>query len=375
MELKTNFYVIILAAGFATRLRPISNKIPKPLIEINGKTIISRIISSFNEAGFNKFCVIVGYKKELLLKEILKNQNIEILIAEQKEISGMANAIEVAIKIIDQNRSNEELNNYFITAADIIFTKEELLKMYYLFKNSQADMILSLMKSNDNNIARGHGNVKTAENSDLTMDSDCKQGLQIIDIIEKPKVHQILSDYYSLPLYLINQKIFKYLKRVRVSERGEKEFQDTIKNAIAQGENIRGIRIIKNSITTNTIGKFHLTNLEDIIKMNKRFLFGFTFEEFKGRTPKLFKPVRIQSDNRFGDNVILGPSAIIGNSCKIGDDCELSNIIIYDKVKIGKSCKLDWCIIDEGVSLPEKFRAKECFITRNNKKELEIIKF
>jgi len=274
MELKPNFYVIILAAGFATRLRPISNKIPKPLIEINGKTIISRIISNFDEAGFNKFCVIVGYKKELIIKEILKNKNVEILIAEQEEISGMANAIEVAIKIINQNQNNEEINNYFITAADIIFTKEELLKMYSLFNNSQADMILSLMKSNDINIARGHGNVKTAESSDLAMDSDYNQGLQIIDIIEKPKVHQILSDYYSLPLYLVNQKIIKYLKTVRVSERGEKEFQDAIKNAIAKGENIRGIRIIKNLITISNIGKFHLTNLEDIIKMNNRFLNG-----------------------------------------------------------------------------------------------------
>ena len=272
MKLKPNFYVIILAAGFATRLRPISNKIPKPLIEINGKTIISRIISNFNEAGFNKFCVIVGYKKELIIKEILKNKNVEILIAEQEEISGMANAIEVAIKIINQNQNNEEINNYFITAADIIFTKEELLKMYNLFKNSHADMILSLMKSNDINIARGHGNVKTAESSDLAMDSDYNQGLQIIDIIEKPKVHQILSDYYSMPLYLVNQKIIKYLKKVRVSERGEKEFQDAIKNAIAKGENIRGIRIIKNLITISNIGKFHLTNLEDIIKMNNRFL-------------------------------------------------------------------------------------------------------
>ena len=133
-------------------------------------------------------------------------------------------------------------------------------------------MILSILKSNDINIARGHGNVKTAESSDLAMDSDYNQGIQIIDIIEKPKVHQILSDYYSMPLYLVNQKIIKYLKKVRVSERGEKEFQDAIKNAIAQGENIRGIRIIKNLITISNIGKFHLTNLEDIIKMNNRFL-------------------------------------------------------------------------------------------------------
>ena len=157
------------------------------LVTISGKTMISRIISNFNEAGFNKFCVIVGYKKDLLIEEILKNERVEILIEEQIEISGMAKAIEVAIKKINQNQSNKENNNYFITAADIIFNKEELLKMYKLFKNSQADMILSLMKSNDTNIAKGHGNVKIAESPELAMELDCNQGLQIIDIIEKPK--------------------------------------------------------------------------------------------------------------------------------------------------------------------------------------------
>ena len=54
MEIKSNIYVIILAAGLATRLKPLSEKIPKPLIAISGKTLIFRIISNFKEAGFNK---------------------------------------------------------------------------------------------------------------------------------------------------------------------------------------------------------------------------------------------------------------------------------------------------------------------------------
>jgi mannose-1-phosphate guanylyltransferase len=375
MELKQNFYVIILAAGFATRLRPISNKTPKPLIEIGGKTIISRIISNFIQAGFNKFCVIAGYKKELIIKEILKFKKIEILIAEQKEISGMANAIEKALTKIKQNPNNEEIVNYFITAADIIFAREEIMKMYNLFKNSQADMILSLIKSNDTNIAKGHGNVKIAESSDLAKEFDCNQGLQIIDIIEKPKDHQILSKYYSFPLYLINQKIVRYLKEVRVSERGEKEFQDAIKRAIDKGKNIRGIRIIKNPITNNNIGKYHLTNLEDIIKMNNRFLKGVYLGNYKDSNLKFIEPLNIKEDTKIENNVLLGPYTTIGKSCVIGDSTKISNTIIYDMVIVGKFCELEWCIIDENVELPESFRAKECFITRSNENELEIINF
>ena len=247
--------------------------------------------------------------------------------------------------------------------------------MYNLFENSHADMILSLMKSNDIDIARGHGNVKIAESSDLVMDLDCNLGLQIIDIIEKPKEHQILSNYYSLPLYLVNQKIIKYLKTVRVSERGEKEFQDAIKNAIAHKKNIRGIRIIKNSITTSNIGKFHLTNLEDIIKMNNRFLNGLNLGNFGGYIAKCVEPISIKNDTKIENNVLLGPYTIIGKSCIIGDSSKISNTIIYDRVNVGKFCELDWCIIDEKVELPENFRAKECFITRSNEKDLEIRNF
>ncbi|MFX1532222.1 MAG: sugar phosphate nucleotidyltransferase [Promethearchaeota archaeon] len=375
MELKPNFYVIILAAGFATRLVPISNKIPKPLIEISGKSIISRIISNFYQAGFNKFCVVVGYKKELLIEEVLKIKKCEILIAEQKEISGMANAIKTAIIKVKQNQNNEEINNYFITAADIIFSKEEILKIYNLFRNSQADMILSLIKSNDTSIAKGHGNVKIAESSDLAKEFDCNQGLQIIDIIEKPKDRQILSKYYSLPLYIINQKIVRYLKTVRVSERGEKELQDAIKKAIEKGKNIRGIRIIKNWITSNDIGKYHLTNLEDIIKMNNRFLKGFNLRNSKGINMKYVEPINIKEDTKIQNNALLGPYTTIGKSCIIGDSSKISNSIIYDMVIVGKFCELEWCIIDENVELPESFRAKKCFITRSNGEELDIINF
>ncbi|MFW9783521.1 MAG: NDP-sugar synthase, partial [Candidatus Heimdallarchaeota archaeon] len=127
MDIKSKFYVIILAAGYGTRLKPLSNKIPKPLIDINGKPLISRVISNFEDAGFNKFCVILGYKKSLIREELNKFDNVDILISEQTDPSGMADAIELAIKEINQKNDKERYFNYFITAADILFPKEEIL--------------------------------------------------------------------------------------------------------------------------------------------------------------------------------------------------------------------------------------------------------
>ncbi|MFX1427554.1 MAG: sugar phosphate nucleotidyltransferase [Promethearchaeota archaeon] len=371
MESKSNTCVIVLAAGFATRLRPFSNKIPKPLIDINGKTLLSRIISNFKEAGFNRFCFVLGYKKEFLIKEILKEKDIETILVKQKEPTGMADAIALTFKKI--LRKYRDITDFFITAADIIVSKAELWKMYKLYE--YCDIVLSLMKSNELEIARSHGNVKLDRDSDLSKDVDANQGLKIIDIIEKPKPHQIMSMYYSLPLYLTNKKIMQFMENLEISERGEKEFQDVLKNAFLNNLDIRGIRIVSPLITTDNIGKFHLTSLRDIIKMNKRFLTGLNLSPFEGKKPNCLEPLKIGNQNLIGDNVTLGPHVIIGNSCNLGDFSQLTNSILYNNITLGKSCVLDWCIIDDGVTLPDKLKASDCFIKKDNEKDFEIINF
>ncbi|MFX1302201.1 MAG: sugar phosphate nucleotidyltransferase [Promethearchaeota archaeon] len=372
-DTKSDIYVIILAAGLATRLRPLSNRIPKPLINICGSSINYRIISNFKNAGFFRFCILIGYKKERVKKEVLKNKDIEIEFVEQKEITGMAEAISLSINHINKNKEN--IKGFFVTAADIIPEKWDILNMYSFYKNSKADIILSLMVSHDSEIASGHANIKISNDSILSKEIDLNHVLEIIDIIEKPKPLQILSDYYSLPFYFFNQNILKNFENINISERGEKEFQDAIKNALISGDEVLGIPIIDTPITKNNIGKFHLTNLKDIIKMNNRFLSGVNLEKFKGKSPEFFEPVKIKYGVEIGHKVILGPYVIIGKFCKIGDFCELTDVIIFDNTIIGKSSKLSWCIIDENVTVTDNFHAKDCFITQNDEKELDIINF
>jgi NDP-sugar pyrophosphorylase family protein len=269
MQTINNAYVIILAAGKATRLRPLSDQIPKPLININGIPMITRIVSNFKQAGFSKFIVLVGYKQELIRAELLKIQDIELQIIEQVTQLGSADAL---LLCLDQfNDLKSSALSFFVTAADIIFFKNKINLMYSLYRNSKADIILSLMKSKDKDIARGHGNVKVLKNSDLTQDSNSSRGLDIVDIIEKPRIDQILSDYYSLPLYIFNQTIIKNLSDVDISTRGEKEIQDAVKNSILNGYRVKGIKIIDPDLTNENVGRYHITYLSDIEKMNERF--------------------------------------------------------------------------------------------------------
>ena len=52
---------IIMAAGFCTRMRPLTYKTPKPLVEVDGKPMIESVIDALHENGINDISVVVGY--------------------------------------------------------------------------------------------------------------------------------------------------------------------------------------------------------------------------------------------------------------------------------------------------------------------------
>ena len=63
---KINLPVVIMAGGKGTRLKPITNVIPKPLVPIGDKTILETILDQFEEIGCTKFYMSVNYKAEMI---------------------------------------------------------------------------------------------------------------------------------------------------------------------------------------------------------------------------------------------------------------------------------------------------------------------
>ncbi len=56
--------VVILAGGLGTRLAEETDKIPKPMVKIGNKPIISHIIRLYLNFGFKEIIICSGYKKE-----------------------------------------------------------------------------------------------------------------------------------------------------------------------------------------------------------------------------------------------------------------------------------------------------------------------
>lgn len=56
--------VVLMAGGFGTRLRPLTETVPKPMLNVGSKPILQTILENFVEAGFHRFYISVHYKAE-----------------------------------------------------------------------------------------------------------------------------------------------------------------------------------------------------------------------------------------------------------------------------------------------------------------------
>lgn len=83
--------VVILAGGFGTRLSEYTKDIPKPMIKINKKPIISHIIDHYSKFGLKEFYIATGYKGKIIkdyFKGKFKKKKINIIDTGQQTMTG-----------------------------------------------------------------------------------------------------------------------------------------------------------------------------------------------------------------------------------------------------------------------------------------------
>jgi dTDP-glucose pyrophosphorylase len=88
-------WVVLMAGGLGTRLKPITETIPKPLIPVGGRPLIENIVNNFVAQGFRRFIFAVNYKAELFREHFGDGQRLGISIeyVHERERRGTAGAL------------------------------------------------------------------------------------------------------------------------------------------------------------------------------------------------------------------------------------------------------------------------------------------
>lgn len=128
-NIKINSSVVIMAGGKGTRLKPITNIIPKPLIPLGEKPVVEWIINSFNELGVTDFNLTVNYKQEMIKSYFnnLPDKNYDLNYFEESKPLGTAGSLHLL-----RGKLNE---TFFVTNCDILI-KDDYSEMLNYHKNS-----------------------------------------------------------------------------------------------------------------------------------------------------------------------------------------------------------------------------------------------
>ncbi len=113
---------VFIAAGFGTRLVPITFNTPKPLVRVHGVRIIDRLIDACLEAGINEIYIVRGYLGELFDQLLYKYPMIKFL---ENPVYNEANNISSSLV------ARYMLSNAYVFEADLLISNPAIIKKYH----------------------------------------------------------------------------------------------------------------------------------------------------------------------------------------------------------------------------------------------------
>lgn len=174
--------IVIMAGGMGTRLKPLTNVLPKPLIPIGDKTMLEEIMNRFYRYGCKDFYISVNYKSELIefyVKQLELPYHVSFF-KEDKPL-GTAGSLSLLKGKIDKT--------FFVNNCDILI-EQDLSEIYNYHKEHKNEItIVAALKS----FSIPYGTVKTSE------------GGELIEMIEKPD----LNYWINTGMYILEPQVLE----------------------------------------------------------------------------------------------------------------------------------------------------------------------
>lgn len=180
---KIDLPVVIMAGGKGTRLKPITNVIPKPLVPVGDKTILEIIMDQFESIGCHKFYMSVNYKADMMryyLSQLNHKYDIEFFM-EDKPLGTIGSVSLLKGKITTP---------FFVSNCDSINEQDYRDVWDYHVQNHNDMTIVTMVKS----FKIPYGVIETGEDGLMTA------------LKEKPEqTYQVNTGVYILNPDLINE--------------------------------------------------------------------------------------------------------------------------------------------------------------------------
>lgn len=309
---------VILAGGFATRLRPISCSRPKILFPIVNKPLLQWTLERLAKHGIREAIMAVNYQTEIAIKQYGAHKagvHVKYSRDPLKRPLGTGGPIKKAENLIGPESPFLTLNGDIFADVDY----DEIMR-----KHEKTGAVATLALHRVKNPNR-YGVAELAKDG------------RIQRFIEKPK--SASSALINAGVYVFSREIFKYIPSSVAVSLEREVFPILAEKGLLYGHAIEG--------TWTDVGK-----PEDYVAINKELLRLIHPKQPKvNRKAKVLNPVAIDRKVTVGDQSRIGPYTILGRNVFIGKNVQIRDTIVFPNTTISDACTIKGAIIGENVKI------------------------
>jgi NDP-sugar pyrophosphorylase family protein len=205
----------VLAAGRGTRMKRLTEHIPKPLLPVAGKPLLEHILEMLRDAGIERFAIVTGYLAEKIEQHFGDGSRlgVEISYHRQRVRDGTARALLLT-------RESIGANPFVLAWGDILTERTNYPAMLRRFDETRADTLLCVNWTDD-----------PYRGAAVYVDGDAR----IVKIVEKPPKGTATTHWNNAGIGVCGPMLFDYAAKVEKSARGEYELPDAMAAMIRDG--------------------------------------------------------------------------------------------------------------------------------------------
>jgi dTDP-glucose pyrophosphorylase len=226
---------VILAAGKGTRMRELTNELPKPMLKLQGKPILEHILSGLVAAGIRDIFIVTGYRAETIEGYFADGQRwgVRIVYGRQGIQDGTGKAPELAKPFVGTDI-------FLLTYGDILVNPETYQQMIRRFGQDDFSGLVTVTGSED--VTKGALNFFDTAFC-LKKLVEKPSALELEQLRREGWLRPGQAGWYNAGIYIFRPVVFQFTARLQKSSRGEYELTDAVNAMVEAGHKVAGLEI------------------------------------------------------------------------------------------------------------------------------------